>query len=274
MSEVAVAPGRVGRGIAGETYWLPAGITLSGDRLRWPIATPGRAVEAESGLLDGFIALRHASDDRVLAFASDHGVLNLCQHGIPVGHSLNHAGGGCEIAGRGSRGSGEPIQRWRELAAQFHAAVWIAASLHLAEDVSPERWRELGVRSAPTRDAESASEWLALTRYAANWLSWTDVRVTVSWSIATGPGPVWGSGVKDLAGALALQLAAAICKATPPRYCRACGKLLDVSIGQRGRPRAFCSIECANRVAAKESRRDQKSQPPAPKGARKERKRA
>lgn len=277
LSGLRTESGHVGRSLAGETYWIPQAVSVSRSHLSWheevvdPRYMP-RLVSAPSGLLDRFTALRNAPDDRVRRFAEAHGVLNLCQHGLPRDHVSDQH---CEVVGRLLRGEGgprrrwpgEPVARWREIAAEFRTAEVIGARLHLDSPISPEEWQAVGWRVPPkpasdratwldlptspegsgprevgrvpaSRAELRAAEWLYLTKYVNKWLTWAGVRPKVSWTAMDGT--VWRNGVRDLTGALALQLAAAVSRAAPPRSCKACGEWFAVADASRGRPPRYC----------------------------------
>ena len=243
------ADGGVGRAIAGEGYLAPASIHLVRGHLTWDASQRAwRRHEATTGLLDRFMALEKATEERIHRFSELHGVLNLCQHGFPHRHAADQSREDCEVVGRRLMGKsrragwpGEPVEQWRAIAGQLRWATVVASRLYMSEAIGESEWALIRV-SAPKVEKGRSAEWLALAQYANDWLTWTGVHPEV---FKAGDGLVWRNGVEDLAGAVAVQLAAALCRAAPPRACKACGGWMAPISGRRGRPPRYCQA-CPN----------------------------
>lgn len=117
--------------------WLPVRVVIprfeltagvgGGEALRWTSGET-RLGEAVDDALWEFIELEHASDDTIVTFARQYGLLSTVPAADPPGTSE-------AVAGWRVQPSTEPLTVWRMLAAGIHALLTIATRLSEGEQV-------------------------------------------------------------------------------------------------------------------------------------------
>jgi hypothetical protein len=126
---------------------LPNGARLDG---RYVCASAyltanARRVFPDRTLLRRFVGLAGGSDDAIVRFVEQWGLMGLCRHGLSPAHTL----GGttrrrrCTLLIREGLAY-EPLAAWREISGQARAILKISASLHDGGVGSPDDWKTIG----------------------------------------------------------------------------------------------------------------------------------
>lgn len=276
---------------APDVSWLaPTDLEIADGSIVAAATTPWRSVESGRGIFTAFLRLGDAPGEQLLLYALKWGLLGLCDHGLPQTHALATSAAGMDFGysdrppacpaayARPVRWPSEPTGRserlewWRKIARDAYAAVDIAARLHKGQPAPAERWASLAwapsrtemveiVRSLTLYDGAQAVGFQksALAQLANEWLAVGDVRPVIRW---------WGAGTpainlrnRGLFGALAIQLALTVSKATGLAGCDGCGRpLLDGTI--RTDRRNYCG-DCkgkneSRKAAARDYRQSEK----------------
>jgi hypothetical protein len=142
------------------TEWLvPQQLSVDRARLCWRPTRPSAGIPPVTyaytkrapgpGLLEQFVALGDATDDAILAYARQWGVLVICAHGLPASHSER-----CRPLALPRRHAyifWEPLASWRFFARQARRILDIAAHTHNGEVVkSPIASQLLTMPPSPT----------------------------------------------------------------------------------------------------------------------------
>jgi hypothetical protein len=235
------------------------------------LVTPSR------GMLEEFVALADAEENKYLEYACRWGLLELCkEHFAPTSHNHN-----CEpiipfrttVLGPTEKAfkehlekllsEGEPLRAWRKYARYARALLNIAARLHTGELGSDEDWKTLhfdragflGWNHAEKRKEKNFSdinfEKSLVATGVNNWLESGGVQPKVSWKasrpIVTFECP---KPYGKLFANLAIQLMMAVSQVDAVAICSACGQ----SYMPRRRPKKNQRRYCPN--CKKTARRD------------------
>ena len=255
-----------------ETPLLPSSVELRDGRLLWSRPRFGMPTDLRArikggtteGMLDSFVKLRDGTD--ALRFAETHGVLGLCEHGLPSEHnppplevdlkSLSPSTW-CRPQGWHEDSPWEPIDRWLYFSRQARAILQIAAALHREEPPSEEDWLTVyagrpELKGATRKLAESGSrdEHQSHIEDAINkWLALGNVRPRFHWGRERAPSLRLGASTF---GVLAIQLMSAVIRARDIYTCSGCGSPYFRE-GRKPKPgqRNFCGADDCKRVAAR-----------------------
>lgn len=263
-------------------FRLEAGkIKLSRDAGRGASVTPSR------GVLEEFVSLADAPDEKYLTYAGNWGLLDLCeQHHAPTSHNHDckplvptrtHVFTTTAKAAKDNReqlfSAGEPISAWRSYAKFARALLNIAARLHQGEVGSDEDWRTLHSDrcgflgwdyATERRKAEvfpDLERERSLIAEGVNyWLVLGDVRPRISWSHSR---PIiefeCSKPYGKLFAVLAIQLMMAITQLDSLAICSACGQSYMPKRRPKSTQRRYC-MDCkslAQRDASADYRRRQ-----------------
>jgi hypothetical protein len=264
---------------AGAAYAAPERVELDvkTDRLYWAFgSTPEKArdlIRPSANLLTAFIELADADPDRILAYARRHGVLEICEHGLPRSHKPGpHVSGApaglftCDPLGWHDRFEQpaawwfgyEPLDAWRFWSRQARTVVNIAAELHLDRVGRPEDWKIVFERSPAPRNAPWWKQDVAvdrgqLARVVQEWLDIADVRPRAEWP-QSGPSlRLFGRG---LFGALSIQLLLSAWKTTAIAVCSSCGSAYAPVRRPRRTGRHYCEACRQKGVHKRDAARD------------------
>jgi hypothetical protein len=256
---------------------------------------PSGPASHRAGLLTDFVALSDLDARRlapaVLRYARRHGVLRICEHGLPTSHNSR-----CKPLswprepftesdpwwdGR------EPVAAWFTFSSQARAMLNIAAQLRLGRPASEDDWKVLIQPSVldPDHAASLAShqvepllspvgrpipEWHPAVRrprqellvHVESWLSWGAVRPIVQWPDEGKP--QFETAGKGLFGALAFQLLLNVTSQGGYAACRYCGR--DFTPSRQGR--LYCkpctdSGDARRAIARASARKQRKPKPGA-----------
>jgi hypothetical protein len=229
-----------------------------------PSARRGR----DHGLLSAFVALANGSDRDVLRFAKRFGALDLCKHGLPLGHRAGDliVQAGLRLRLRspdkrrpvhpnailksrlnrppcGERLLKQPAELYRGYAAQMRAVLGLAAAVHRREAGRPEDWAILRPeRDRATRPAVSIAR-DTVEQEVSRWLLWGRAQLQFRW--------LWPNDTRveltgaGLWGALARQLAFAVAKVDGFAVCAGCGSVFVPKRQPISGRRAWCgNAEC------------------------------
>ena len=251
-------------------HWL-----LDGEVARQAIATRQNAERSGRGILDEFLNLCDARDERILEYARTWGVLELCRHNLPSYHDFclgvplrlpallsatPKIGGICDTddprrclpLGR------EPLTMWRFFSGQAKALLNIAADLQRARLGEREDWAKLldeGFTPAQSLDAQKRCTgdviegMLKLGRIKP---AIDDLTGGLSWTGA------------DLFGELAVQIALAAKARDGQVFCVACGEAYEPKRRVIRCGFNYCrASQCQREAAAQRAQRyrDRKSAP-------------
>lgn len=117
------------RKLAVGEYLAPAEIRLKDGRLFWQPVDRWRKVKPTKEILTQFVNLANGSDGDVLMYAKRWGPLGLCEHYLPVSHSVS-----CVRLERRRHPEGEPVLEWKRLARNAGAILRISAQLRSGRD--------------------------------------------------------------------------------------------------------------------------------------------
>src|ERR1019366_6695571 len=83
----------IGRTVDGELWPVPTIIRIEGDRIYWTWGDePSKEIGPTKRMLESFYCLADASDKQILAFAKEYGIIFVCEHNLPLGHTTNPTG--------------------------------------------------------------------------------------------------------------------------------------------------------------------------------------
>lgn len=228
-------------------------------------------------VLDGFMHLADADDERILGFARRWGVLDLCEHGLPVSHEVIQTrwdsgkvarcaplqwrkteGPPDLLAGR------EPLELWRSWAGRARALMRIRAALLTFKPGNADDWMSyLG-------DDGSAPGARADVRYGAS-VEW-DMRLLCScvnaWMALAQVGPQlvrqqggsvvirFGAAAKggQLFGMIGLQMMARVSGLGSMAICSSCGELYKPNRAPTPSRLNFCP-DCGRNAAMRLAKR-------------------
>jgi hypothetical protein len=236
---------------------VPGKLSVAGDLLVW--SGPRRVGEWPTpdmlrGMLSNFLNLDEGSDQQVLEFARRWGVLGLCKHGLSAGHvhaaAIGPAGAEPPLvrfqyhhcaAVRRSNQYVEPLAVWRSYAAQFNAALRIAAAIRRGQLGDLADWHTLqewcgGVMRFNT--PEDAKHLLAAV--VNRWLEMTDVRPRFYWIADRTLFTLTNKMGSALFPALVVQLMVEISQSKGLTRCSGCGDVFALKLGQSARRSRFC----------------------------------
>jgi hypothetical protein len=155
-------------------------------RIRWDggmtqIARRRRKVDPLNDLLFGFTRLATATNDEILRYARDNGVLGLCRHGLPRAHVRQELGldvdrgvSVCPPLGSAAEGvAEESMDRWRHYAAQMTALMVACDLVRHRQRPPPEIWLALSEYfpdfAQPAEEYGSSGTWPKRTRLPEGW---------------------------------------------------------------------------------------------------------
>lgn len=223
--------------------WVkPNHVKILDGKLHWLMKINGWKYGGEHGRPDGdffdrFLRLADASDQEILAYAEEWGVLEICEHGWPASHRRPGTTtppaslmGRCRPLGYGEKkGKGwwgwEPFGAWRYYARQAIAILNVSAQLISGKSGSLEdlwilsldpprdivNWRyeewQLNPQKSNTRSLEYQR--IDVDRRVNQWIGGTDVHLYFNWR-GQRKEPAVGVTGHGLFGSLAFQLAAIV----------------------------------------------------------------
>jgi Homeodomain-like domain len=239
----------------GEKAWeIPVEVDLDGEFLRWK-NVPRRTVRLPERLLEQFLALADAPVKRIEAYARRWGVLWLCErHSYPFRHGLEFGMWSVppplprkrqvwplplhcmpDETGGYLR---ERVDGWRFWARRAKAALDIGAQLHQGQVAAGSTWRIACARGERWSSPSTLQEaWSELELVVNDWISFMPVRPSVALRDGR-PAILLGGG--HLFGALAVQLALAICRTEGLGICSACGHSYIPARRPRAGQRQYC----------------------------------
>ncbi|MGH8072261.1 MAG: hypothetical protein ACRERE_44925 [Candidatus Entotheonellia bacterium] len=211
----------------------PAAVDLERNGLRWREVDGdriGKIIRVRRGLLDAFVRLADTEPEAIRDYARRWGVLMICEHGIPAGHSwprepivdiLNGPEKDMLCRPRGwPDACWESVGAWYVLARQARALLHVAAALHNGTPARRGDWQMVVYRTwhgdgggDPWLDKlnqprHAASARAFVEESMQRWLAWGAVQPVLAWSAKKDP-TIEFEGV-GLFGALAVQLLAAV----------------------------------------------------------------
>jgi hypothetical protein len=183
------------------------------------------------GLLEGFAALASGTDEEIRAYARRWGGLMPCVHGLPRTHApyptpmpspMPNPIPWCHPLGWGGHSWWEPLDAWRSLARRAEAMLEVAAALRSKQTGPRDSWNVIldgpeayRIAVADTPDGHSA----LLSRQVQRWLTIAQVGPQVFTSRGKF---VVRFGAPHLFGAVAYQLALAVCDERGHAQCSKC----------------------------------------------------
>ncbi len=259
--------GRLGRPLPMDFLVIPERIELAEGNLvyRNPLDGTYRRLPPGQDLLTPFIQLAQSNPAAVLHFARSHGVLFLCEHGLPATHDPEPmtklpmedpeerwCEGNILVGGWNE----EPVSTWQYFARSARAVINIAANLHQGRCGRPEDWATLHEREGlyvlhwPLEDIES--EWNNLCEVVNQWLAFGNVRPRLRVEPPKRSPSMRLGGY--LFGALAVQLMSAVTRTWGFAVCSACGGLYLPRRRPRRGQRHYCEA-CGVQAAWRDAQR-------------------
>jgi hypothetical protein len=218
----------------------------------------GKRSSPDRRCLTQFLELQESNAEAVLQFANDHGVLDICEHGLSHGHH------------RWCAPNGWPIEGWTSLRCWQRTAQRFAAILKIASDLKEDRrssgraedWKivlssvvdeEVRKRlTVPSREVGLNMLEAVVNDYIrVGEVHPSLARTPAGWKLFFAGNPLY-----PLFGRLALQLALIICGADAMYTCSGCGSLYLRHHGRRPKvgTRNYCS-SCGKRKALSDAKR-------------------
>lgn len=234
-------------------------VRVDGDVLAWNtgLGDP-RWVRSSPRMLVGFLGLDEATDETIASYAGRWGNLGICAHGLLHGHARNAVPDQSDCGQ--VFGQSEPIAIWRYWSRRAAAIRAVFRALQTGTDAKDDAlrlletppwehapgWKPMTEVRAQHRDLVSRSgprliwQQEAAGRALEEWLAGAGVRHVVRW----GPRltPYVEIGIRNLSGALALELLRDVATDRGTATCAACGR--DYEVWQPRKPqsgrRSFC----------------------------------
>lgn len=253
---------------------IPDRIELKGEKLFWH-ETPRHVVKLQGEILEAFLRLANASSSRILEFAKQWGVLELCKYDCPPSHPplywLCPVKNSYSYHPRMEDGAPwEPVTAWRRWAQRANATLNVAGDLYEDKIAREEEWRvacwierKSEDRNYSIRPKRVEAGWRLLALNLNYWLELAEVRPYVDWAKS----PEDNKGrlslplmVGGLFGALATQLVLAISRTDGLAICSGCGVGYVPSYRRpRAGERHYCK-ECRDgKVPQRDAARDHRS---------------
>jgi hypothetical protein len=288
LAGLTVHGGGLTRPVTTEGWRVPAVVELEGTHLRWSFCDGdqlGKVISPRPGLLEAFVALVDASPEAIRDYARKWGVLWICDHGVPAGHSmprlpledvmneLTEVRGvrGCEPRGW-PNACLEPVAAWYRLAREAHSILNVVAKLREKKPSQRGDWQM--VVSRIWHGMDGGHPWLDALNQPENtisargfiensvnrWLGYGAVQPILVWSTKKHPTITFdGYG---LFGALALQLLGVV-SGGGWDICSACGRMFDPSPRRRNPNRRHYCNECrASGTPQRDAMRDLRKRRP------------
>jgi hypothetical protein len=220
-------------------------------------------ITPSTGMLEEFVALADADENKYSEYACKWGLLELCkEHFKPASHNCEPivpfrtvVWGTTEKAAKEHRkkllSEGEPISVWRKYARFARAILNIAARLHEGKMGSDEDWKTLhrvgfiGLDYSEHRKAKKIPdidfEKSLIASGVNHWLGSGDVQPKVSWKTSR---PIITFECSDAYGKLfanlAIQLMMAVSQIDAAAICSACGESYMPTRRPRNNQRRYC----------------------------------
>src|SRR3989442_15613904 len=115
----------------------PKRVNLVKDRLVW--TGRGALVSPSPQMLEGFIRLAEAPPEKIREYALQWGVLETCEHNMPLWHWGDER---CTLVREGD-GWSEPLSVWRFYARNARAVLRVAAEIRSHDHARLSSWEEL-----------------------------------------------------------------------------------------------------------------------------------
>jgi len=216
------------------------------------------------GMLDAFVRVREGND--VLRFAKRYGILELCEHSLPMANgSPSRCAAGYSCRPRGWPGlCWDPIDGWLRFVRQAKGMLGIAAALNQGKTPDGIHWTNADHRDL-SEETTTFGKYLSsedlnfqqhlLARSIGEWLRMGEVEPLFTWPES---GPAIGF-IGTTFGTLAAQLMFVVSKSQALAVCSGCGQpyLRRGKKPQRGR-RNFCP-SCGEKTASRLRKRDQRA---------------
>lgn len=266
--------GNLDRPLPPDEWQVPSLVWLEDEKIVWSYGPLGPKLrKPRRGLMEGFIQLSEAetSDEKIAEFASQWGVLGICEHGLPATHNpppipapqgaihawCTHLGRYSEESYLGECDGWEPIAAWRHFASQFRALLNLAGELHRGEPGKAEDWQlAYGSRKTVRGTGSVGQGQTVVSLFVERLLVMTGVRPHFSWR--TGK-PAMKLGAGGLFGALAVQLALAISRTDGIAWCASCGSPFHPTRMPRDGHRSYCQRKKCKKAALRDAKRDQRA---------------
>jgi len=213
---------------------LPRSVELRDDRIYWE-PEGGKEIGPSRGMLEAFYGLADAPNQRILAFAKEHGVLKICEHGLPCSHNpepfppvRNGFDTKCYPLGWLDREDDgwlwEPLTAWRTFSRQAFALSRVADRVFQNKLGRAMDWQvvyEYSGRKAPWWQQHVRVERMIIARVLNEWHAMGGVRPEVVWHPSDSK-PSIRFGGPSLFGALALQLTLVVGQSAGLAICTHC----------------------------------------------------
>ncbi len=251
--------------------WLtPVGVHVDGEDLVYDHAKSRRCggeLLPSKGMLREFLLLAGADGQRIADYATEHGVLGLCEHGAPHTYCTEvEEDGTPSVDNPADR---EPLDSWR-----FYARL-AATTMRAAHTL-----RQGAARPMPTEDLDLLLRWgthgqdtaadvkntveggrQGVAHVCTRWLLEADARLVMAWDArATLPQLTIGAPVPDagMFAGLGLQVALACARSDGVAICDGCGGLHAPTRQPRPGQRTYCADCRRDRVPQRHADRDRR----------------
>ena len=266
----------LGRPLSTRALYVPQTIKLGGARtsrrICW-LPQQSAPVIPSAALLDEFVLLGKATDEQILQYAQQWGVLGICIHGLPSSHNPpvgdpvrdRAACFAMTVKDVDASKPDEPVEfydwldDWRRFSNASRSLLNIAARLYGDKPGFPQDWERVitcnpfqTAPRIPWWEPRVGVEWNLLCRVMNDWLLWGGVRPTMeygrdSWSVK-----LMGHG---LFGALTLYLSLSIARTEGFAICSSCGRPYFPPRQPNPDRRQYCH-ECGKKAALRDAARD------------------
>lgn len=252
--------------VAASSYKIRNSYEIENGYLKFSCNAELLEVTPSRGMLEDFVSLSNASDEKIRRFTCKYGILHLCKdHSMPAGHNPQ-----CkpimmwreEVGVRVEENTfkkGELLKDWKKYANFARALLNVSANLHDEKLGDIKDWEILQKHYLPGgnyADSDSNEEKISREKFYVglgvhHWLTIADVRPVFIWENQS-PEITFESNnaYGKLFGNLAIQLMMSISQTKGLALCSSCGKPYSPKRRPRAGERHYCSRNYCGRKAA------------------------
>jgi DNA-directed RNA polymerase subunit RPC12/RpoP len=266
----------LGRPLSTRALYVPQTIELRGTRanrhIQW-LPRPSNPVNPTATLLDQFVRLGDATEERILQYARRWGVLGICVHGLPSSHNPpvgdptrdRAACFAMTVKDVDPSKPDEPVEHyewlddWKRFSNASRSLLNIATRLYNGKPGFPQDWQRVVMCNPfmrppriPWWEPRVGVDRSQLSGVMNDWLLWGGVRPTMEYGRDFWSVKLTGHG---LFGVLAVYLSLSIAKTGGFAICTSCSRPYLPRRQPNANRRQYCP-ECGRKAAMRDAARD------------------